>query len=219
MDTAGKLQIIYSETTKGEQMKILLFDDHKLFAKSLEIVMASHVEKFICYQTPENIKEIIQQEQPDLILLDIHMGTYSGLDVCREVLYHFPEMKVVFLSGYNLYEYHSEAKRMGAKGFLDKNMSVENLIDHIGQIQQGHTIFMENGDEGVVEELTPREKEILQYASNGDTQQVIADKLFISRRTVNNHLMSINDKLMVNSTVAAIVKGIELGMIKLANNR
>jgi two-component system secretion system response regulator SalR len=200
-------------------MKILLFDDHKLFAKSLEIVMASHVDEFICFQTPENIKEIIQQEQPDLILLDIHMGTYSGLDVCREVLYHFPEMKVVFLSGYNLYEYHSEAKRMGAKGFLDKNMSVENLIDHIGQIQQGGTIFMENGDEDVVEELTPREKEILQYASNGDTQQVIADKLFISRRTVNNHLVSINDKLMVKSTVAAIVKGIELGIIKLANNR
>lgn len=200
-------------------MKILLFDDHKLFTKSLELVMASHVDEFICYQTPENIQDIIEREQPDLILLDIHMGAYSGLDVCREVLYHFPEMKVVFLSGYNLYEYHSEAKRMGAKGFLDKNMSVENLIDHIGQIQQGHTIFMENGDEDVIEELTPREKEILQYASNGDTQQVIADKLFISRRTVNNHLMSINDKLMVNSTVAAIVKGIELGIIKLANNR
>lgn len=200
-------------------MKILLFDDHKLFAKSLEIVMASHVDEFICFQTPENIKGIIEQEQPDLILLDIHMGAYSGLDVCREVLYHFPELKVVFLSGYNLHEYHLEAKRMGAKGFLDKNMSVENLIDNIQQIQQGGTIFMENGEDDVIEELTPREKEILQYASNGDTQQVIADKLFISRRTVNNHLMSINDKLMVNSTVAAIVKGIELGIIKLANNR
>jgi two-component system secretion system response regulator SalR len=98
-------------------------------------------------------------------------------------------------------------------------MSVENLIDNIKHIHHGGTIFMENGAEDVIEELTPREKEVLQYASNGDTQQVIADKLFISRRTVNNHLMSINDKLMVNSTVAAIVKGIELGIIKLSGNR
>ncbi|WP_042200873.1 response regulator transcription factor [Paenibacillus camerounensis] len=200
-------------------MKVLLFDDHKLFAKSLEIVMANHIDEFLCFQTPENITEIVQQEKPDLILLDIHMGAYSGLDVCREVLYHFPEQKVAFLSGYNLHEYNLEAKRMGAKGFLDKNMSVEHLIDSIRQLHQGGTIFMENKDDEVIEELTPREKEILQYASNGDTQQVIADKLFISRRTVNNHLMSINDKLMVNSTVAAIVKGIELGVIKLSNNR
>ncbi|PZD92903.1 DNA-binding response regulator [Paenibacillus sambharensis] len=200
-------------------MKVLLFDDHKLFAKSLEIVMAGHIDEFVCFQTPENIVEIVQQEKPDLLLLDIHMGAYSGLDVCREVLYHYPELKVAFLSGYNLHEYHLEAKRMGAKGFLDKNMSVENLIDNIKQLHQGDTIFMENKAEDVMEELTPREKEILQYASNGDTQQVIADKLGISRRTVNNHLMSINDKLMVNSTVAAIVRGIELGIIKLSNNR
>lgn len=200
-------------------MKVLLFDDHKLFAKSLEIVMANHVDEFICFQTPDNIIEIVQKENPDLILLDIHMGTYSGLDVCREVLYHLPELKVAFLSGYNLHEYNLEAKRMGAKGFLDKNMSVENLIENIKHIHQGGTIFMENEENDVIEELTPREKEILQYASNGETQQAIADKLFISRRTVNNHLMSINDKLMVNSTVAAIVKGIELGIIKLSNNR
>lgn len=199
-------------------MKILLFDDHKLFAKSLEIVMATHVEQFICYQTPENILEVISSENPDLILLDIHMGAYSGLDVSREVLEHFPELKVVFLSGYNLQEYHREARRMGAKGFLDKNLSVESLVQNIQHIHAGGTVFMEDSEQPM-EELTPREKQILQYASNGETQQAIADKLYISRRTVNNHLLSINEKLMVHSTVAAIVKGIELGIIKLANNR
>lgn len=199
-------------------MKILLFDDHKLFAKSLEIVLGEHVDTIKTYQTPENIISIIKEENPNLLILDIHMGAFSGLDVGREVLCHYPNINMVFLSGYNLLEYNLEAKRMGAKGFLDKNMSIEDLVEKLKQVQKGEEIFSPIPQEEI-EELTPREKEILQYASNGDTQQVIADTLQISRRTVNNHLMSINQKLMVSSTVSAIVKGIELGIIKLQNSR
>lgn len=199
-------------------MKILLFDDHKLFAKSLEIVLGEHIDSIKTYNTPENILDILKEENADLIVLDIHMGDYSGLDVGREILYHFPDAKIVFLSGYNLLGYNLEAKNMGAKGFLDKNVSIEELIKNINKIKNGEEIFMLSSNEEI-EELTIREKEILQCASNGDTQQAIADTLNISRRTINNHLMSINKKLMVSSTVAAIVKGIELGVIKLNNNR
>lgn len=199
-------------------MKILLFDDHKLFAKSLEIVIGPYVDEIKTYPTPDAILEIIGLEPPDIVILDVHMGEYSGLDVGREVLYHYPELKIVFLSGYNLFEYNMEAKRMGARAFLDKNVSIEELVRNIERIQNGEEVFMLPSDTGQ-QELTSREKEVLQCASNGDTQQAIADKLQISRRTVNNHLMSINEKLMVSSTVAAIVKGIELGFIKLQNNR
>ncbi len=199
-------------------MKLLLFDDHKLFAKSLEIVMGPYVDSIKTYPTPENILPIIEAEAPDLVLLDVHMGEHSGLTVGREVLHHFPHIKIAFLSGYNLYEYNMEAKRMGAKGFLDKNLSIEELMKELERIQNGEEVFMLSPQD-TMQELTPREKEILQYASNGDTQQAIADTLQISRRTVNNHLMSINEKLCVSSTVAAIIKGIELGIIKLQNNR
>ena len=199
-------------------MKLLLFDDHKLFAKSLEIVIGPHVSSIKTYPTPENILDIIKEEQPDLVILDVHMGAYSGLDVGRDILYHYPALKVTFLSGYNLPAYNLEAKKMGVKGFLDKNVSIEELIRDIERIRNGEEVFMASPID-VIEELTHREKEILQCASNGDTQQAIADTLHISRRTVNNHLMSINEKLMVSSTVAAIVKGIELGIIKLQNNR
>ena len=199
-------------------MKILLFDDHKLFAKSLEIVLGEHVDMIHTYHVPDNILSIIKEESPDLVILDIHMGDYNGLDVGREVLYHYPDIKLVFLSGYNLFEYNMEAKRMGARGFLDKNESIEELLQNIKRIQKGDEVFAP-GSGTAPEELTGKEKEILQLASNGDTQQTIADTLQISRRTVNNHLTSINQKLEVASTVAAVIKGIELGIIKLPNNR
>lgn len=200
-------------------MRIVLFDDHQLFSKSLEFVLANKVERFTSYDHPEDIFKIIDQERPDLVILDVHMGEHSGLTIGRELRYHLPELKIVFLSGYNLQEYNREAKRMGARGFLEKNLSVDKLLESLQRIHAGGTVFMDDESEEILEELTPREKEILQLASNGDIQQVIADKLEISRRTVNNHLMAINEKLSVNSTVAAVIKGIELGIVKLSNNR
>ncbi|QIK70775.1 response regulator transcription factor [Erysipelothrix sp. HDW6C] len=200
-------------------MKILLFDDHQLFAKSLELVLADKVESFKAYDNPDDILNIITQAQPDLVILDVHMGEHSGLEVGRKLRYHLPDLKIVFLSGYNLHEYNREARRMGACGFLEKNVSVDKLIDSLKRIHEGQTVFMGEETEDILEELTAREKEILQLASNGDTQQIIADTLEISRRTVNNHLVAINEKLMVSSTVAAVIKGIELGIVKLSNNR
>lgn len=200
-------------------MRILLFDDHQLFAKSLELVLTHKVEYFKAYDTPEGIIPTIQKEKPDLVILDVHMGSYSGLEIGRNIREELPDVKIVFLSGYNLHEYNREARRMGAYGFLEKNVSVDRLIESLERIHHGEHVFMGETSDDLVVELTEREKEVLQLASNGDTQQTIADTLNISRRTVNNHLMSVNDKLMVNSTVAAIIKGIELGIVKLNNNR
>lgn len=200
-------------------MRIVLFDDHQLFSKSLEFVLANKIESFKSYDDPEDVLKIIDQERPDLVILDVHMGKHSGLEIGRELRYHRPDLKIVFLSGYNLQEYNREAKRMGARGFLEKNVSVDKLLESLQRIHAGGTVFMDDDAEEILEELTPREKEILQLASNGDIQQVIADKLEISRRTVNNHLMAINEKLGVNSTVAAVIKGVELGIVKLSNNR
>ncbi|MHC5227847.1 response regulator transcription factor [Enterococcus sp. LJL99] len=193
-------------------MKIILFDDHELFAKSLEISLKDQITSFETYVSPENIVQIVSEKKPDMLLMDIHMGEFNGLHVSRELLVTFPELKIVFLSGYDLLEYHNEAIKMGAKGFINKNVSLNDLLAKINLVLGGATIFPKYEQES--EPLTNREKEVLQLAAKGMKQQEIANQLYISRRTVNNHIQTINEKFYVNSTVAAIVRGIQLGIVQ-----
>lgn len=194
-------------------MHIILVDDHKLFAKSLEISLKDRVEQFQVLTSPEELSKLLEQKRPDVLILDIHMGDHNGLEVAQEVLRKYPDLKIVFLSGYDLLEYHNRAIEIGAKGFINKNISIHDLIDQVERVVRGGMIFPRSASDSEVVPLTSREKEVLQLMAEGLRQQDVADKLFISRRTVNNHIQMINEKFQVNSTVSAIVKGIELGII------
>lgn len=194
-------------------MHIILVDDHKLFAKSLEISLKDRVEQFQVLTSPEELPKLLAQKMPDVLMLDIHMGDHNGLAVAQKVLQQYPDLKIVFLSGYDLLEYHNRAIEIGAKGFINKNISIHDLIDQVERVVQGGMIFPRSASDSEVVPLTSREKEVLQLMAEGLRQQDVADRLFISRRTVNNHIQMINEKFQVNSTVSAIVKGIELGII------
>ncbi|AJS61082.1 response regulator transcription factor [Paenibacillus sp. IHBB 10380] len=198
-------------------MHIMLFDDHELFAKSLEISISNSVTKFETYTSPANILNILEKKLPDILLMDIHMGDFNGLDISQMILEKYPSLKIIFLSGYDLVEYHNKAIKMGAKGFISKNISINSLIGKIKLVADGAIIFPKYDSE--IEPLTDREKEILQLTSEGLRQQEVADKLFISRRTVNNHIQTINEKFSVNSSIAATVRGIELGIVKLKHKK
>lgn len=194
-------------------MHLILVDDHKLFAKSLEISLKERVDKFEVLTSPEGLSQLLSQKKPDVLMLDIHMGDHNGLEVAQQVLQEYPDLKIVFLSGYDLLEYHNRAIEIGAKGFINKNISIHDLIDQVERVIRGGMIFPRSASDSEVVPLTSREKEVLQLMAEGLRQQDVADKLFISRRTVNNHIQMINEKFQVNSTVSAIVKGIELGII------
>lgn len=196
-------------------MHIILVDDHKLFAKSLEISLAGRVDKFEVLTSPEGLEQRLEQKPPDILMLDIHMGEYNGLEVAAQVLNNYPEQKIVFLSGYDLLEYHNRAIEIGARGFINKNISIHDLIEQVERVCRGGMIFPRSASDSEVMPLTAREKEVLQLMAEGLRQQDVADRLEISRRTVNNHIQAINEKLQVNSTVSAIVKGIELGIVSL----
>ncbi|MGL5042200.1 MAG: response regulator transcription factor [Culicoidibacterales bacterium] len=194
-------------------MNIMLFDDHELFSKSLEIALKNYITSFVSYTSPENILQILAKNKPDILLLDIRMGEYNGLQVATEVLEAFPKMNVVFLSGYDLVEYHNQAIRIGARAFIDKSVSISNLVKNLNLVAAGNIIFPKYTTTTTA--LTKRESEILQYLAYGDKPGEIAQDLQISRRTVYNHIQTINEKLGVNSALSAIVRGIELGIITL----
>ena len=193
-------------------MKLILFDDHQLFSHSLELALQNEFEEFLTYNQHADCLAIIEKEQPDIILMDIHLEEKNGIEEGRKILATYPDMSLIFLSGYGLTEYHEQAIQMGAKAFINKNSSIVDLVRTIHLVQAGQTIFPKY--QKMTNELTSREKKILQLAADGKTQQEIADILFSSRRTISTHMQHILEKLNVHSTVSAIVRGIELGIIR-----
>lgn len=197
-------------------MRVLLVDDHALFAKSLSIALFDfpEIDQFSSTKDIKNLENHITTEQPDILLIDINLGGLTnedGLMLTQHLLKHFPEQKIVILSGYNLPVYHKEAKRIGAKGFISKDVEPDELLHILMAIRNGTTYFPQ--EKIFIEDLTEGEKKVLELVSTGAKRKEIAKQLFISERTVSNHLQHIFEKLQVGSTVEAVTKAIQIGYI------
>ena len=197
-------------------INILLVDDHALFSKSLEIALSdySEIETFKSIHDISLLDKFIEEDAPDILLMDINLKNITsedGLELAKQILHGHPEQKIVILSGYDLPVYRNEAKKIGAKGFINKNTEPEMLIAFLSQIMQGKFIF--NGSIPFLEELTDCEKQILQLIANGRKRKEIAGTLYISERTLSNHLQHIFEKLDVSSSVEAVTKAIQLGYL------
>ena len=107
--------------------------------------------------------------------------------------------------------YRKEAEKLGAKGFINKDIEPEELLHILEAINNGSTYFEKDGT--YIEELTETEKQVLLLLAGGTKRKEIAEQLFMSERTVSNHLQHIFEKLGVSSAVEAITKAIQLGYI------
>ncbi|MGO0883184.1 LuxR C-terminal-related transcriptional regulator [Clostridioides difficile] len=187
-----------------------------LFAKSLEIALEDYneIEKFIYIKDISQVISVIKNENPDIILIDINLGKIDsdGLTIAKDLIKIIPKVNIVILTGYDLPVYKYEAQKMGAKGFINKNIEPDKFIEILNQIQSGYNYFPD--EIKYIEELTDREKLILQFLYNGVKRKDIASQLYLSERTVSNHIQNIFDKLNVSSSLEAVTKGVQLGYIK-----
>lgn len=197
-------------------MKVLLVDDHQLFARSLEIVLSDFtaIDKFFSIDKISDIAKMIVEHKIDIILMDINLSNIEvedGLILSKKMIEQYPEQKIVMLSGYDLPIYRNEAKKIGAKGFINKNVEPETLVEILVAISEGATYFKTEAE--YFEELTEAEKKVLKLLANGKKRTEIATELYMSERTVSNHLYHIFDKLNVSSSVEAVTKAIQMGYI------
>lgn len=194
-------------------INILLVDDHALFSKSLEIALSDYPEitSFKSVNDISLLDSFLETHKPDILLMDINLKNITsedGLELARQLLRQYPEQKIVILSGYDLPIYRREAEKIGTKGFINKNTEPEKLVSFLSQISQGAVIF--NRDISFLEELTDCEKQILRLIADGMKRKEIAAALYISERTLSNHLQHIFEKLGVTSSVEAITKAIQM---------
>ncbi|MFS9082083.1 response regulator transcription factor [Streptococcus mitis] len=193
-------------------MKILLIDDHKLFSQSIKMILelSENIKKVQLVDNFSSISEIVFNDY-DIILIDINLTSLyqaDGLTLAQEIIDNGCSSKVVILTGYSKKMYEHRAKAMGAYGFLDKSMDPDELVKKLEKIYLGGKIF---SDEVMVEVLTPREIEILELVRNGLTIDDVCDKVYVSKRTVSNHLANIFSKLGVTNRQEAIHIAEQLG--------
>jgi Response regulator containing a CheY-like receiver domain and an HTH DNA-binding domain len=197
------------------KIKIIIVDDHSMVAAGLssELSQQPDFEVIKTLNSPENLIECIDRSNPDVILMDIRMGLYNGIAVTEEVKEVYPETKVVLMSGYNMGQLAKDSK---ADAFTSKEEPISSLSDTIRKVCLEQALIFPN-DNLQENKLTKTEMKILELLGNDLTRKEIAAAMFVSEKTVANHITSVLLKLNVRSRVGAVIKGIELGLVDSSN--
>ena len=211
-------------------MRVLIIDDHALFRVGLQGLLEQRgIEVIDAVAEGSKGLQLIEELNPDIVLLDLRMPDMSGLEVLLEAKKMKIEIPIVMLTTSNEEQDLVEALRNGAQGYLLKDMEPDELVSALRDIEKGKSVVahgltdvlakMVQGEPIDVEkketpfsELTPRELEILCLLADGQSNKVIARNLGISDGTVKLHVKAILRKLEVHSRVEAAVIAVEQGL-------
>lgn len=194
-------------------MKIILLDDHKLFGASIKLLLEEHDEIELCdyVSTIDDLFKYLQIKNYDIVLLDINLKSEkTGLDLIKDLLEIYPDINIAILTSYDLKNYRETAYKLGVRDFINKSIEIDELIERLARIYKGNNKIVEINDKPL---LTNSEKIVLKELVKGSNKKDIANKLFISERTLYNHISNIYSKLGVNNAIQAFNKAMELGYI------
>ena len=200
-------------------MRILLIDDHKILSTGLKNSLESldankKIDIIDNYMDSEEIISLGKSNKYDILLIDINLNKLTdldGIEIAEKILEYNPEKKIIILTGYNNYYFKLKSSEMGIKAFINKDISMNELSDIINKVYHNECIDEFTNKKPI---LTDREIEILILYSKGYTRDELSKKLFISKRTLGNHLHSIYEKLDVSNVQEMITKATKLGYIK-----
>ncbi|MFP7269668.1 response regulator [Bacillus safensis] len=211
--------------------RIVIVDDHYVVREGLKLILETDERFEVVGEAEDGGKgiDVIKEKSPDLVLLDLNMPMMSGLDMLREMQTLQIKVPVLILTTYNEENLMIQGLQLGAKGYLLKDASRENLFNTIEAAIRGDILLQSNVASKVFEStvhkepqekwktanhlLTEKEMLVLQAVARGFRSKEIAFDMGISERTVKAHLTNIYQKLNVTSRAEAIKTSIELGII------
>ncbi|WP_281990591.1 response regulator [Aquimarina aggregata] len=206
---------------------VSILDDHTMVLKGLEIMLkdTTDIQLIATYTKGEELLTNIINMTPDVVLLDINLPDSNGIELCKAITKQYPDLAVIGLSNYNETGFIKNMMRNGAKGYLLKNTSKEELELAIKTVHSGKTYLPNNLKNQLLNEsigittssfipkLTRREKEVLQLIAKEHTTEEIANTLFVTVKTIEAHRSNLIQKLGVRNTAGLVRVAFEKGLL------
>jgi len=199
-------------------LNFLIIEDHPIVAEGLQRFCSSNFPGSECLisGTGKNALALLNGHHFDIILLDINLPDYNGVDLCAEIKARYAEARIIALTSFLQRSYVEKMLHAGASGYLNKNADTDEIIEAIENVMSGKSFLSRSVKEMMKNKapadsqpkkpsLSNREKEILALIVDGLTNQEIADKLFISLQTAISHRKNIMIKFSAKNT-AELVK-------------
>jgi DNA-binding NarL/FixJ family response regulator len=213
--------------------RILIADDQSLVRAGFRLILESQADFEVVGEAGDGVEAVagIRRLKPEVVLMDVRMPRLDGIEATRLALEDGATCRVIVLTTFDLDEYVYNALRVGASGFLLKDVTPDQLIAAVRLVQAGDALLAPSITRRLIERygatrapgtyrrqiasLTDREAEVLRLIARGLGNQEIAGKLFVSEATVKTHVAHILDKLGVENRVQAVVAAYESGLVTL----
>ncbi len=212
---------------------VLIVDDHPLFREGLKSLLARHSSFEVIGEAGNGNDGLKKAKKlmPDLVVMDISLPDQSGIEVTGKIRSLLPETRVIVLSMHTKIDYITEAFRQGATGYVVKESATEKLMECLELVSKGEYFVDSSLSQRVVKSLlesdekerkitddgyntlTPREQQVMRLIAEGHSTKQIAENLFISAKTVENHRSNIMSKLEVHTIMELVRYAARLGLI------
>ena len=207
-----------------------MVDDHNLFLNGLRLLLTTTKSFEVVGEASNGLEfmERFQEADPDVVLMDISMPEMDGVEASRKALEIDPHLKIITLSMYGDQEYYTKMLEIGVRGFVLKDSDIQEVISAITTVAQGGNYFSRQLLRGLIlgkkelplifgseEQLSERELEVLIEICQGLSNIEIADKLFISKRTVEKHRANVLLKTGCKNTASLVVFAIRNHLVEL----
>jgi DNA-binding NarL/FixJ family response regulator len=211
-------------------IRLMLADDHRMLREGLSRSMSEHGFDVVG-EARDGVEAVnmAYAVQPDVILMDVSMPEMDGVEACRQVRSSVEGTRVVMLTMHADQEVLANAIRAGACGYLVKDCSTEEIAEAVRMAANGDTALSPQLAASMLDEVrkldqqpsreervvTKREEEVLQLIADGCSTTEVAEQMYISQKTVKNHLASIYQKLDARDRTQAVLQAVRMGIVSL----
>jgi DNA-binding NarL/FixJ family response regulator len=211
-------------------IRLMLADDHRMLREGLSRSMSEHGFDVVG-EARDGVEAVNMAYSlaPDVVLMDVSMPEMDGVEACRQVRLAVPGAKVVMLTMHADQDVLANAIRAGACGYLVKDCSTEEIAEAVRMASNGDTALSPQLAASMLDEVrkldmapsreervvTKREEEVLQSIADGCSTSEVAEQMYISQKTVKNHLASIYQKLDARDRTQAVLQAVRMGIVSL----